>query len=73
MEALTPFDLVCIDEVSQLSREDFKRIIQLCEAADKLPALVSAGDWWQLPGINPTKASDRSEWKQVYQIDLHDL
>ena len=52
MDVLTQYDLVAVDEISQLSRADFERIIQMWEAADKMPALVFAGDFWQLPGFS---------------------
>jgi hypothetical protein len=59
-----------------LSQSDFERIIQMWETADKVPALIFAGDFWQLPGIGkkgeePTKATDSPRWSMVYQIELH--
>ena len=32
-----------------MSHKHFEHIIQMWEAADKVPALVFAGDFWQLP------------------------
>ena len=68
---LTQYDLVVVDEVSQLSAEDFERIVQLWEASDRLPCLVFAGDFWQLPGINPERANKSPKWRQyVKTIEL---
>jgi hypothetical protein len=78
MDCLTQYDMVAVDEISQLSQSDFDRIIQMWETADKVPALVFAGDFWQLPGIGkkgeePTKATDSPRWSMVYQIELHQM
>lgn len=48
------------------------------EAADKLPALIFAGDFWQLPGFSrkgeePSKATDSPRWNLVYQIELYEM
>ena len=73
MDCLQQYDLVAVDEISQLSQEDFERIIQMWEAADKIPALVLAGDFWQLPGVNPSKATDSPRWNMVHKIELHEM
>ena len=73
MDCLQQYDLVAVDEISQLAQEDFDRIIQMWEAADKIPALVLAGDFWQLPGVQPSKATDSSRWKMVHKIELHEM
>ena len=73
MDCLTQYDMVTVDEISQLSREDFERIIQMWEAADKVPALVLAGDFWQLPGMAETKPTDSARWNMVHQFDLQQL
>ena len=65
--------MVAVDEISQLSQSDFERIIQMWEAADKVPALVLAGDFWQLPGVDPSKATDSPRWSMVYQVNLHQM
>lgn len=39
MDCLTCYDMVAVDEISQLSQTDFERIIQMWEAADKVPHL----------------------------------
>ena len=73
MDCLQQYDLVAVDEISQLAQEDFERIIQMWEAADKVPALVFAGDFWQLPGVNPSRATDSPRWKVVHKFELHEM
>ena len=73
MDCLTQYDMVAVDEISQLSQKDFERIIQMWEAADKVPVLVFAGDFWQLPGVSPTKPTDGPRWNMVHQIDFHEM
>ena len=78
MDCLTRYDLVAVDEVSQLSQSDFERIIQMWEAADKMPALVFAGDFWQLPGFSrkgtePSKATDSPRWSMLHHVKLHEM
>ncbi|CAE7216115.1 Pif1 [Symbiodinium sp. CCMP2456] len=73
MDCLTQYDMIAVDEISQLSQKDFERIIQMWEAADRVPVLVFAGDFWQLPGVQPTKATDSPKWHMVHQIELHDM
>lgn len=73
MDCLQQYDLVAVDEISQLAQEDFERIIQMWEAADKVPALVFAGDFWQLPGVNPSRATDSPRWKVVHKFELYEM
>ena len=73
MHCLTQYDMIAVDEISQLSQKDFERIVQLWEAADRVPVLVFAGDFWQLPGVQPTKATDSPKWHMVHQIELHEM
>ena len=73
MDCLQQYDLAAVDEISQLSQEDFERIIQMWEAADKVPALVFAGDFWQLPGVNPSRATDSPRWNMVHKIELWEM
>ena len=73
LDSLNQYDLIVIDEVSQLSSEDFERIMLMWEAAEKMPALVLTGDFWQLPGVSGTQADESPKWKQVFVIDLHEM
>ena len=45
LDSLNQYDLVVVDEISQLSQEDFERILLMWEAAEKMPALVLTGDF----------------------------
>ena len=65
LELMLPYDLIVIEEVGQLSQALFERIMQLWEAAEQLPTIVFVGDFWQLPGVEPTKATDSPMWHSV--------
>ncbi|MCP4240659.1 MAG: AAA family ATPase, partial [bacterium] len=67
MAMLSQYDLVVVDEVSQLSDEDFERIVQMWEASERLPCLCFLGDFWQLPGMAPRRACDSPKWRQHVQ------
>jgi hypothetical protein len=73
--AIYGYDLVVVDEFSQLSQEQFERIIHMWHAADNLPALIFAGDKYQLPGIEPTRPWESPAWKSdaVYFIELTEV
>ena len=73
LDILTQYDLVVVDKVSQLDAEQFERIIQMWEAADRLPALVFTGDFWQLPGVNDSQATDSPKWRMTFKVDLHEM
>ena len=62
-----------VDEVSQLDAQQFERILQMWAVADKMPALVFTGDFWQLPGVNNSQATDSPKWKTVFVVDLHEM
>ena len=73
--ALQGYDLVVIDEYSQLGMADFERLLRLWNAADCLPALVILGDKYQLPGIDPRRAWESVAWRAVTLsfIELHEV
>ena len=73
LDALAQYDLVVVDEVSQLDAGQFERILQMWEAADKIPALVFAGDFWQLPGVSDSQATDSPKWRSVFVVNLHEM
>ena len=73
LDALAQYDLVVVDEVLQLDAEQFERILQMRAAADKIPALVFAGDFWQLPGVNNSQATDSPKWRSVFVVSLHEM
>jgi hypothetical protein len=65
LELMWPYDLVIVEEVGQLSKSLFERIMELWEAAERIPALVFVGDFWQLPGVEPTTALNSALWHSV--------
>ena len=69
---MTEYDLVVVDEVSQLSRDQFERIVRMWHQADKVPALIFLGDFYQLPGVEPTRANESPAWKKIYKVELVD-
>ena len=75
LELMLPYDFIIIEEVGQLSQALFERIMQLWEAADQLPTIVFVGDFWQLPGVEPTKAKDSPLWHsgRVQKRELHTM
>ena len=73
LDCLTQHDLIVVDEISQLSRHNFNRILKLWDAAGRLPALVFTGDFHQLPGFNPSTAKESPRWKHVDVIELHEV
>ena len=75
LELMFPYDLVIVEEVGQLSKAVFERLIHLWEAVELIPTLVFAGDFWQLPGVEPTKATDSPLWHswRVAQRVLHTM
>ena len=58
-----------------MSRNIFERIIQQWEAADRIPTLVFVGDFYQLPGVDPTSALDSPLWHNVMvkKRELHTM
>ena len=52
MAVLSQYDLIVIDEVSMLTREQFERLLEMWKAAGKLLCLVLLGDFWQMPTVD---------------------
>ena len=73
LDAMVNFDLVVIEEVSQVDCEMFERLLRLWDAAVQRPALVFVGDFAQLRGVNPTRALDSPRWSKVRQWHLHTM
>ena len=61
---LVVYDLIVVDEVSQLTAQHSDRILRLWEAADKVPALVFVGDKWQMSGFGDKRPWQSNYWKQ---------
>ena len=65
LEVMLPYDLIIVEEVGQVSKQHFERIMEQWEAADRLPTLVFVGDFFQLPGVDPSNALDSWLWRSV--------
>eukprot|EP00434_Breviolum_minutum_P041512 symbB.v1.2.036926.t1/scaffold5330.1/size28357/2 len=65
LEVMLPYDLIIVEEIGQVSKAHFERIMEQWEAADRLPTLVFVGDFCQLPGVGPSNASDSWLWHSV--------
>ena len=42
--------------------------MRMWNMADRVPALVFLGDFYQLPGVDPTKATDSPAWKKEVRV-----
>ena len=73
--AMYGYALVVADEYSQLSMDDFERILRLWAHAGNLPALVFVGDKYQLPGVDPHRAWESAAWKaaRLTFVDLFEV
>ena len=72
---LSQYDLVVVDEISQLNAEQYEFIVALWEAAGRVPALMLLGDFWQLPtilahGDKPMYESVKWNGDYIKQIDF---
>ena len=69
------YELVVVDEYSQLGKEHFERIMRAWENADKTPALVFLGDKYQLPGQAEGRPWESSAWNgsQVWHTELTEV
>ena len=70
MYAMHGFALVIVDEFSQLSQDQYERILRMWHAADNFPALIFAGDKYQLPGIEPTRPWHSPAWGKRHAVLL---
>eukprot|EP00971_Amphidinium_carterae_P308942 6138870-Amphidinium_carterae.1 len=73
LDSMCNFDLVVIEEVSQLSAHVFERLMRLWDAAMRRPTLVFVGDFAQLKGVDPTQATDSPRWKDLAKIQLRTM
>eukprot|EP00971_Amphidinium_carterae_P050999 1003998-Amphidinium_carterae.1 len=73
LDNMINYDLVIIEEVSQLSAKLFERLVRLWEAANRRPALVFVGDFAQLRGVQAGRASDSPRWRHVHVFQLHTM
>ena len=66
---------MALEEVGQLSRAIFERIMHLWQGAEEIPTLVFVGDFYQLPGVDPSSALDPPLWHsvKVRKRELHTM
>ena len=65
LDAMTFYDLIVIEEVGQLSKDIFERLLRLWDAAGNRPTLLFVGDFAQLRGVENTRACDSWRWAHV--------
>ena len=70
---MTEYDVVVIDEALQLSAEEFGRLDAMFLAAGRRLLLLLLGDDWQLPSIQPDRASDHPQWRFARTITLTEV
>ena len=73
LDMMEPYDLVVVDEVGQLSKDTFDRLLALWDAAARRAALVFVGDFAQLRGMDPSTALDSDRWVDVNKLHLHTM
>ena len=73
LDMMKPYDMLVIDEVGQLSTEQFERLLRLWDAADRRPALVFVGDFCQLTGVDGSTARESRRWPQMHIMQLREM
>ena len=69
---LSDYQLIVIDEVSQLTGELNDRILQLRNFVDDVPAMAEMGDRWQMAGFGDQRPWDTRLWRQsTHTTRLH--
>ncbi|CAJ1362209.1 unnamed protein product, partial [Effrenium voratum] len=70
---LMDYDVVVIDEVLQLSAEEFGRLDEMFLAANKQLLLLMMGDDWQLPSVHPVRADEHPQWRFLQVVTLTEV
>ena len=75
LELMIPYDLVIVEEVGELPRWVYERLMTLWRAAEMYPTLVFLGDFFQLPGVEQTSARDSPLWHSacMQRIKLREM
>ncbi|CAE7386170.1 PIF1 [Symbiodinium sp. CCMP2592] len=73
VDLLADYDLVVVEEIGQLTRTQFERIMRLWLAADQRPCLVFLGDFKQLPSIDNTNAKSSSLCNYIRWVELRQV
>jgi hypothetical protein len=65
---------VIVDEVSQLEGWQADHILRMWDTADHVPALVFAGDKWQMAGFGDERPWHTNLWKMaIRKFELHEV
>ncbi|CAE7542364.1 unnamed protein product [Symbiodinium sp. CCMP2592] len=73
LDLLANYDFVVVEEIGQLTRTQFERIMRLWLAADQRPCLVFLGDFKQLPSIDNSNARASPLCKHVRWWELRQV
>ena len=65
LPTLGMYDLVYVDEVSQMDSENFEKVLKLWAAVDKKPALVFSGDKHQMCGYGDKRPWHSKMWSRL--------
>ena len=72
MPGLQNYQLIVVDEVSQLTADQNDRLLKLRDAVDEVPAMAEMGDRWQMSGFGERRAWDTVLWRQAtHKTELH--
>ena len=69
--SLVQYNLIVVDEISQLQAEHFDHFVRLWMAADRLPAVLFAGDELQISGFGERAWRSRLWKTTTYRKKLH--
>ena len=73
MSLLAQYDIVVVDEISQLEGQRTDRIIHLWEMSDRVPAVVFCGDKLQMSGLGDVRPWHTAKWKlATFRTDFHE-
>ena len=62
------YTLIVIDEISQLSADQFEHLRKLWNAVQEIPTLLLLGDPWQLHGMAGTSPWQAPSWKRTVHV-----
>ncbi|MCR9258076.1 MAG: AAA family ATPase, partial [Alphaproteobacteria bacterium] len=66
------YTLIVVDELSQLKRNNFEKILRLWARADRVPALALLGDRWQMAGVGEERPWESRLWNTMcWRVELH--
>ena len=68
MPLLSQYQLIVVDEVSQLSGEQNDRVLKLRNYADDVPAMAEMGDRWQMAGFGTSRPWDTLLWRKAVYV-----